>query len=121
MWRGNFCRGRGWSEGGASALVAIIRGGVAVTTLCRTCGAPDFLQRFPGLPAWANLCRAYGAELWTGVVNGVRGSDFAKRDQGRPPEGGRHKSKRNIQVNVDDARLKSRRSLQLQLQSAADA
>jgi hypothetical protein len=31
------------------------------SNLCRTYGAPDFLRFFPGLPAWASLCRAYGA------------------------------------------------------------
>jgi hypothetical protein len=36
---------------------------VYVRGLCRTYGAPDFWRRFPGLPAWAKLCRAYGAGL----------------------------------------------------------
>jgi hypothetical protein len=37
---------------------------LAVPGLCRTYGAPDFLRIFPGLPAWANLFRAYRAGEW---------------------------------------------------------
>src|SRR5580692_8035678 len=82
MWRGNFCGGRGWSEGGdAAARVARIPGGVPVTALCRT----------------------DGAALWTGAVNGVRGSDFAKPVQRRPP---------TRQAAATTSRAKSRRRLE---------
>ena len=42
--------------------------------MCRTYGARSFCANFPGLPTWANLCRAYGA--------GVRDlSDVANREE----------------------------------------
>jgi len=28
-----------------------------------------FLRAYPGLPAWANLCRAYGAESGIGALS----------------------------------------------------
>src|SRR5277367_5268469 len=48
--------------------------------LCRTYGARNFLRTFPGLPAWAKLCRAYGAgSEWRTRGAVIAGSNPAAR------------------------------------------
>src|SRR5277367_462769 len=54
--------------------------------MCRTYGAPDFILRIvPGLPAWANLCRAYGAGCELRVTTAQMAITVRERLRRNPP------------------------------------